>query len=546
LRSAWFTDPVVWLGAAFGAAATAAAVFAGRYLPYIDWGAHLGLISVLAHGNETGALAFFERSFGPSPYLLFYLVTALFGQVVPVDEAAKIVLVVIGGGLCFAAASFAEATGRSPRIGLIAPLAMFNLSLAWGFGSFVIATPILFFALGSFERWVIGLDREPEAARERTPLASLRAVIAVLAIKTRPLRRSAAACATWLVLLYLAHGFLFACAALVLLVRSIVHAIARRSFVPLASLAIVLLIPALTVLPAALMLLRNPTVEAGTESHRKLVELQPVAEHIASFASDTLDRGSADHFTVMFAALSVLILWLAWSRVQAVRTTPRTYGAEITAAVLWVLYLFGPMTVNWPSSIWLVYPRFAILAALSAALLPRADLRGRLGTILAFAALLPVGWNAAINAGHIRHFSVWAKPYDEVRALIPKKARVLALTVPTPGDPPIEHHAIGSLFTYLMVDGASYVAFLFDKPELPVHIRHDVTIRAPYWQTPWFYDPKTHGVDYDYLVLRGRDLIQRTDRAGLHTLVKEVGPWSVYKTNQPRTIEQLSTRRDEP
>ena len=57
--------------------------------------------------------------------------------------------------------------------------------------------------------------------------------------------------------------------------------------------------------------------------------------------------------------------------------------------------------------------------------------------------------------------------------------------------------------------------------------------RAPFWRSPDSYDPRTHGVDFDYLVLRGPGLVARTEAAGLHERVAEIEGWTVYKTKAP-------------
>lgn len=518
----WLFEPLVWFGAAVGAAATAFALFAGRYVPFIDWAAHLGLISVLANGGETGALQFFVRSWAPSPYLLFYAETAVLAQLVPVDVAAKLVLVETAALLTLSAAALAGATGRSPRLGLIGPLALFGISLGWGFGSFVVATPFLIFALSGYERFL-----------------------------AEPSRRRAAILGVELGLLFLAHGFLFAMGVALLGLRAVGCALLawlrraplRARLAPLLGLTAGM-VPALGLAaPTAIALLRRPTVEAGTEQATSVFELTPVQGHLASFAGDALHRGSEAQVNVMLATAALLGAWLLWSMVRPLRGPapgpPGRQGLDLYAAVMAAFYLFGPMSVNWPSSIWLVYPRFAVIAALLVMLLPRCDLSGRIGTALAIAPLALIAWNSALNAALIRQFSGWAAPYDEVRATIPPGARVLALTAPAPDDPPIEHHAIGSLYDYLMVDGASYVAFLFDKPELPVHQRPDVKLRAPFWRTPGAYDPATDGVDYEYLVLRGRGLVARTREVGLHDEVRSVGPWVIFKTKAPRAVAEL-------
>lgn len=520
-RARWLRDPVVLGGAAVGAVATGWAVLAGRYLPYIDWAAHLGLISVLAGGGETGALDYFTRSFAPSPYLLFYLASAAIAQLAPVDVAAALVLCVTAALLTLGAAALAAATGRDPRLAAIAPLAMFGVSMGWGFGSFVVATPLMFFALAASER-----------------------ALETATSGDRPGRRAATvALGAWLALLFLGHGFLFFTTLSSIGLRALSAALteARRSrhrALELVAIPVLAAIPAVTLaLPATITLLRSPSMETGARRPEALVDFYPLARHLEGIGGDLLERGSPAHWTVMQGTLAWLVVLLATSIVDGLRGRPREprrrFGLELHAAFFTALYLFGPMTVEWPSSIWMIYPRFAVIAALLILLLPRVSLRGARAALV-LPALVLVAANAELNARHVRSFTAAAAPYDGVRALIPPGQRILQLTVPGPGEPGLEHHAMGSLWAYLMVDGASYVAFLFDKSELPVHSKPGVTPpRAPHWTSPGSFDPRTHGTDYDYLVLRGGPIIQRTHAAGLHELVAEVDRWVIFRTKSP-------------
>lgn len=518
---AWHRDPVLWLAAVLGVAATAYALFAGRYLPYIDWSNHLGLISVLAHGGSTGALDYLERSFAPSPYLLFYAVTALFAQAVTVDVAAKLSILASTALFVPAVASLAEATGRNPRVAAIAPLAVFGVSMGYGFGSFVFATPFLFASLAAAERLLF-------APRERR-------------------LRSAGWLALWLVLTFCAHGFLFLCTALLLFLRTMLRAAAvmraeglRAGAVPVVLIGTSAVPAVLAALPSTLRQIAQPEIEAGSEQPEggPLLHFVSWAEHRVQLGGHLLERGSAQHWWVMYGAAALLGLLLAGALLQRLRrTTPaqsRTFAPELYAGLLVLLFLAGPMSVEWPSSIWFVYPRFGVIAAVALFLLPRVELPRVASVAFVVLALGLVGWNARLNAQHIRNFSQWASAYDPVRAEIPRGARVLALTVVGGGDLTQRHPALGSLYFYHLVDGASYTAFLFDKASLPVHSKSDVAQpRAPFWRAPGSFDPRTHGVDFDYLVLRGSGLVSKTRSAGLHELVREVDGWSVFRTLAP-------------
>lgn len=569
----WHRDRFVWAAASIGMAATAYALFAGRYLPYIDWSNHLGLIAVLADGGSTGALDYLERSFAPSPYLLFYLVTAAIAQIVPVDVAAKISIVLSTGLFVCAIASLAEACGRSPRIAAIAPLAVFGVSLGYGFGSFVFGTPFLFASLAAGERLFARLDA-----------------------------RRVAWLALWLSLTYLAHGFLWLVTLVLLALRGFLELCwiiwtSRRSGGAALSRAVLRLVvglflsivPAvLLALPATLAQVSKPEIEAGSEAPAgatKIFHFADWQEHRHQFGGHLLERGSSTHWTIMhltaalwlllllapaFAALANAVRGTTAPRSDAASRTPSAtnfiapdsqtaaapptpsatnfIGPEVYGLLLAALFLFGPMSVEWPSSIWYVYPRFGVIAAAALFVIPRPALHRTLrGAAILAACSALVLWNAHLNAQHIRNFSAWAGQYDPIREAVPRGARVLALTVVSGPDLSQMHPAMGSLYFYHLVDGASYTAFLFDKASLPVHSRSGVEQpKAPFWRTPHEFDPRVHGVEFDYLVLRGSNLISRTKSAGTHELVKEANGWNVFKTQNPKPRpqnEQTDTRR---
>jgi hypothetical protein len=495
----WVRDPFVLGGAVVAFAVTAWALFAGRYYPGIDWSNHLALIAILTDGDKSGATQYFVRSLLPTPYLLFYFISAFFGQFMPVDAAAKLVIALAGGFWVIAAAHLAEATGRNPRLGLFAPLALFSVSMGWGFGSFVFTSPLLFFALGSAERMF---------ASPRSPKRIAEAAGAVL-------------------LVYLGHGLLIATLVLLLGVRALALSIFRRSPRPLLELALAGVPTGLVSLPAVLSWAKNPWIEAGAKS---VFDFPPLKDRLNGLGGNLLERGSPEHWTVMWVAVAVYAALLIYSFVRRTTSTERSLGLETYAAVLTTFYLFGPMTLG---TVWFVYPRYAALAAVAILLLPRVDLRGRIGAAICVVALALVAWNASINRRHVIQFYEWAKPFDRVRELIPPGSKVLPLTVVGGGDRANYHHALGSLYFYVMVDGASYVPFVFDNPGHPVYHRKDLKHpRAPFWRSPDSYDPRVHGIDYDYLILRGQGLIQRTQAAGLHELLENVEGWAVFRTKK--------------
>lgn len=400
---AWVRDPLIWLGALFAAGAHAWVFFAGEYLPYIDYASHVGLISILAHGDETGALQYFSRSWAPNPYSLFYFVSALLAQALPVVVAAKLALVVASGSLTLAAAELAEVHGRDARLGLIAPMATFGYALGYGFASFVFAMPTMLFALAALERLL-----------------------------------------------------------------------------------------------------------------RRLLA----------------DRLDLQGIVYAVLALFVFLLLLSWRRRNS--ALHLSYGYPAVLLGFLALYALGPDAINKPFSVWLFYSRFATLTALAIFLLPRVRLSGLVGVLVGVLELSVLAYDASQQRVHVVNFNQVARQYDAVRAAVPPRKRILALTYGTAaGDPMVGHPNLRTLYFYHLADGAAYVAYLFDNPLIPVRYRHDVAApEAPFWRTPYTFDPKVHGREFDLLILRGAP-VDRAKKSKDHRLLREVNGWSIFETLEP-------------
>lgn len=523
LPRTWLKDPLIWLGALAAALAHAWVFFAGEYLPYVDYASHVGLISIFAHGDETGGLQYFTRSWAPNPYFLFYFVSSVFAQALPVVAAAKLALVLSSGSLALGAAELAETHGRDPRLGLIAPMATFGYALGYGFASFVFAMPIMLFALAALERVLARLLDEN--------------------LELRRLPRLVWPLALWMCLAYLGHALIFLATCFVLLVRVLLYFWAGRSR-GLRALGHAALGLAWALLPVfilgglrlVLLALEPSRVTETTPSDPNLpwLEFPKFASRLSELPHYLIFRGPANHMQSMYA---VAALFGALLLLSFFRRTERIHLSHGYFAVLLGfvgLYLLGPDAINKPFSVWLFYSRFATLAAVAIFLLPRVKLSGALGGLVVVLELSVLGYDASQQRIHIQNFNRVAESYDAVRAAVPPKKRILALTYGTaPGDPMGGHPNLRTLYFYHLADGAAYTAYLFDNPLIPVRYRHDVPApEAPFWRTPHQFDPKRHGKQFDLLILRGAP-VERAKRSPDHRLLQEVNGWFIFETVTP-------------
>lgn len=496
--------------------------FSGRYLPYNDWNGHVGLSSVLAHGATTGADVYLERSFFPTPYYLFYVATAFWSLFMPAEIGAKLNLLIATALWMIGTARLAVTTGRHPRVCLIAPLAVFGGSLGLGFASFVFAAPLMLFALSDAETLLRDM-REDEAFFEKDA------------------RRRFIFLALDLVLVFLGHGLLFVFTVLLIGARVAAHMIQwwrqrkRRNAVR------ALLSVGLPFLPAGFLVLANlygrlqkPWIAPEFQSAEgvALAGWASLSKHWATLPGDLLDRGGAGHGLTMGLALVVLGLWIGAGFLWRQPRDPETgvLGPSIYALVMGIVFWFGPEWAGWPITFWVVYQRAAVFFALLLFLVPRTDFSGAKGGALAAVAFVPLIHNALINADYIRTYAAWAAPYDQVRTAIPPRQKVLPLHVPGSLGAGNQYPAAGTLGFLHLADGAVYVPIGNTPEEVPVHRTNDP--KTPYNPSWNHFDPKTTGLAYDYLVLRGARLVNATRQAGKHISVLEVGGWTVFRTEK--------------
>lgn len=524
----WWEDPIVWVGVVAAMASSAFVFFAGRYVPYIDWAGHVGLASVLAHGAETGADAYLTRSLLPSPYLLYYVTTAGWAELGIAEVGAKLNIVIASGLLVIGAARLAEATGRDPRLALLAPLALFGASLGFGVSSYLFAMPWLFFALADFEWLLRSLRLEDELYEREFQFRST-----FLAIE--------------ITLCFLGHGLVFIFASVLIGARLVVHLLPRFRSDPRAvfrvvgSTALVYTPAFLLALPSLFRRLDHTWVEPVPPGeppgeHPFFVGL---AEHLDTLPGDLLDRGGDGHeVTALLLAGVLLVFFVQWVRKPSLRRREvYTIGPAVYFAVMLLIFAFGPVRSSWPIAFWVLYNRAGSFALLLLILLPTCDLGGRRGGALAALALAPVLHNAAVNAEIVREYSAWAAPYERVRAAVPPRSRVLPISARDALEPyPVVGRTLGY---YLLVDGVAYVPVRELPEEVPVHPIPDAP--HPPLLNEHDYTPEAAAEAYDHVVLRGDRMVEATRGHPRFEELLDSGGWVLFRRKAAPTSTVTST-----
>ena len=522
-------DPILIGGALIATGIHAWVYFAGFYLPFYDWPNHIGLISIFAHGDELGGLKYFERSFIPTPYALFYYLSGLLAQVVPVVVAAKLTLVLTSPILIFSVAYLLWVHGREPRLALISPMAIFGHALGYGFASFVFALPFLFLTLAEFERILLNLSAGYNLSHPRVRWSVLRL-------------------ACILILCFLGHALVFIAAAWVVGVRFIAYLIINARFElvlmgrAFGALLVSYMGAAFLVLLRIVILYSEPLRKTETtplDAARPWLIFPPMEQRWSRLAGHLIDRGSAEHMFSMYAVVAawgLLIVLAIFFRSKA----ERLFGGylSVTAGIL-ALYVLGPDSIEKPFSVWLFYSRFATSAAIALWCLPPVRLRGVVGLGVSVLMILTLAYDASLQRKHVIQMSSVAAQYDPVRKLVPKGKRILGLTygVP-PGDVSTFHPTMRCLYFYHLADGAAYAAYLFDNPLIPIRYRRGIQKpKAPFWRTPQVFHPSIHGREFDILILRGQP-VELTKKSPYHRLRGEANGWWVFETISPPSWPQ--------
>jgi len=131
-----------------------APLFATRLLPGLDLPFHMAAADMLSKiGNPASPYApYYEGGLRIAPYAAHFVALVVFGKIVGLLAAHKLIIVLYVAGLPMAAASLLSACRRSRIPALLAfPLA-YNLTLHYGFISFALSLPVVLWLLAEMTK----------------------------------------------------------------------------------------------------------------------------------------------------------------------------------------------------------------------------------------------------------------------------------------------------------------------------------------------------------------------------------------------------------
>jgi hypothetical protein len=422
LASLVMRDRLAWLVVAGVSLLTLVCLASPGRFPGVDLAQHALILRRMLEGGGDYYLVDWA-----TPYLLFYGIAAFFAQWMDPVRATWLATSFSVALLPVAAATLSVALGRSPALGLFALLSAFSSVVAWGFSSLVLGASMMAFSIA-----------------------------AALGYAGQPTTRRAMLLAALLFFTYFAHSLawmiaVFTCWFVVIVWR---QSLQPRLLWPLAVSTIPTVIlmvrwssPGQRPWLSRYFMDRRPDIEPTFDE--KLFDLAPTAAALGHPDALLLPWTMLAAFFVVAGAIG-----LAW----AVRTLARERRAgaapaglsealaelrRLTPPLIWLTcvacYFIAPL---WVGGVYLVYPRFILLAGV---LTPAAILASRSLAIrtLALAAAIPALWLVSAAGAEVESFARTRACIDELTKVLREDETLLSLpiqTVPPGYDLPMDLH----------------------------------------------------------------------------------------------------------
>jgi hypothetical protein len=493
----------------------AAPLFAGRYLPFFDYGAHLSVPAALRHRADPGTQvsALWDLNLGLFPNSLHYGFCYVASFLLPIETASRLfVAVFCVAALPVATAFFLRAFGRDWRLAVVAIPLAWNRCLWYGFIGFCAALPLALLLLALIER-----DLERPSLRRELALTLLAA------------------------LLPFAHFFVTALVLLLAAALLASHAKGARPARLLRAAAPLAAAP-LVIAPWFLHALRGgPRPAGGPASH--LFAARPGAADYAGLLRHWFMDGYTGHADEALAI--VMVLALAATFIYGRRATgaaeiprPARVAPLIFAAVLAAAYVALPFQIRAPFEWWAMNVRvlpLLFLCLLAAGTTGELDRVGRL--LLAPVAIASAAFFVYVAADVRQDFNgpPGMAGFDAVLARVPAGARVLGLYTDYGRRPRYAHYPFMYASSYAVVRGGGLAAPFTPIPQSWTNPR--AVPEHPFAGDARLFQFDRHAPGFSHFIVRrcegercvpdplqGVDAVRRLGESGLWRLYGCAGP----------------------
>jgi len=504
----------VWLFAALVVSAVVP-VFAGRYLPFFDYPAHLAVPAALRHRADpsTEVSALWTLDLRLVPNSLHYAFTYLGSFLLPLETASRLFVAMCIAALPLATALFLRAFGRDWRLAVLAVPLAWNRCLWYGFIGYCAALPIALVVLALLER-----DLERPAGRREIGLAALMA------------------------LLPFAHFFVMVVTLVLALVLVLAHARGARMTRLLRSVAPLAAGPAVMLPWFFRSLASGPSSPDAPSGAGALLSRPNPKGYAALLRHWFMDSyaGSADDLValVMLATLAALVVRDRRAPGPADPPPAARRAPLLMAGALVLLYLALPFELRGPFHWWAMNVRVLplLFVCLLASVAPgRLDRLGRLGLVPVAAASLAFTVFIAVDVARTFNGPWGMAGLDEVRAHIPKGARVLGLYTDYRQPPRYAHYPFHYASAYAVVESGGIAA-----PFIPIPQSWTNPRRVPDYPTAGdaaLFRFDRHARGYSHFLVRiceGNGCVpDPLEHQPAVTRVVESGRWRLYRLRRP-------------
>jgi hypothetical protein len=490
-------------------------LFAGRYLPFFDYPAHLTVPAALRHRAEPGSpiAAFWPLDLRIVPNCLHYAFTYLLSFVMPLEEASRLFVALFCVAALPVAATFVlRAFGRDWRLAvLIVPLS-WNRCLWYGFIGFCAALPLSLVIMGLLAR-----DLDVPSKRREVGIGVLAA------------------------LLPFAHFFVMVVTGILAGALAIAHARRTRpaqlarTFGPLA------FGPALMA-PWFLAGLRGgPQPAEGAAAH--LFASRPrLLEYVELLRHWFMD-GYLGRIDDALAVTMIITLAVSMARSRAAPDVPQTPAVVRTvplvlAGVLATIYVALPFEIRAPFNWWGMNVRVIPLLFVWLLVGVRPGALDRLGRALLIPAYVgTAAYMIYLTADIARTFNgPWGMAgVDDVLAQVPPGSRVSGIYTDYRQTPHYAHYPFHYATSYAVLRGAVLGAPFIPIPQAWTNPR--VVPAYPFAGDAALFREDQHAAGYTHFLVRacaGRGCVpDPLDGRPAFTRLAESGRWRLYACAAP-------------
>jgi hypothetical protein len=502
-------------------------IWTPAYLPLVDWPQHLAVISVLANYSDP-AFGFEQYLYIDqhlTTYMTFYGGSALLAQIMSVDSAARLMLSLYFIGTPLSLAYLLRGLKRSPLISLLVFPVLFCWPFYYGFISYLLAFPLLFWALGLVVR------------------LSAKISIKDIVILT-----------TVCVLTFFTHALVYLILGLLMLILTL--ACCRLQWKKTIS---ILSSGILSLVFFSIWITKNYLENISSKLNNILYD--PLKDKITAIPgylnegfSDNSDKTIAILWLVCLLSIVAIgivinILQLKKKDTSLGRLAKSLAIPGLIAFLLGTLFFLLPMSA---AGIWAISARLVILAAIGLILLVPPLFDKEWQTALLFIPVVALTiWTGLINHKKFAIFDAETTGFNQVVEKTEAKKRVYGLiynSYSSSMSQPVYLH----FPAYYMVTRGGIVGFAFfnNNPSVPIRLKKpattpDLGLRGE-WE-PWRFRYDIYGAYYDLLLVRGSANIQYLVGAPKDKLTQltRQGQWSAYNNTGVSSGEAVYSFLDE-